>query len=286
MQAPNLNEQCDDGYPSNEEILNYVCGHNLRYCDSSQTNENMEYKKLSKAEEGILAPSNCSMSSDDTTKLKLDEKVISDPHDVSDFCDKDSSQNIQTMANNDTEEDYVLSTIASQNKLYVTLNTNTKLIPDKVCILHNTTCGNIMLPIVEQVNHNLAPQQEENFSQQKEAHSAMLHTCSNERIINMDMANSDQLSLDSSSKLTEETLTSSVSSYSINTSLVEGEYIENRSPTHSAIVHCIPIQSPSFHQNNVKHFDGNKYSTTTIIEGEYVDRNIAVQQNKHITNKN
>ena len=295
MQAPDLNEQRDDIYLSNEEILSYVCGHNLRYCDSRQTNENMESKKLSKAEEGLLVPSNRSMTNSDTTKLilKLDKKPMSE-HDISVFYDHGSCQNIQTMENN-TEGDHVLSAVASQNKPYVTLNANTKLSPDhdKVCMLHNTTCshcyskhcGSNMLPIVEQVNHDNLAEQEEKFSQQKEANRAMSHKCNNERAINMD-ANSDQLSLDSSGKHTEETLTSSVSSYSINTSLAEGDYIENRSPMHSTIVSCITMQSPNFHQNNVKHFDDNTCSITTAIEGEYVDRNIAVQQNKHTTYKN
>ena len=69
-----------------------------------------------------------------------------------------------------------------------------------------------MLPIVEQVNHNLA-QQRENLSdhEQKEAHRTMSHTCKNERTIAISM-DVDQLSLDSSSKLTEETFTSSISS--------------------------------------------------------------------------
>ena len=293
LQGPDLNEQCDESYPSNEEILNYVCGHNLKYCDSRQTiNENVEYKKLSKAEEGLL------LSSNNESILRIGQKTMGD-HDVSVFYDKGSSQNIQTMSNNITEEDHAFSTstVVSQNKPYVTLNTNTKLIPDKVCILHNTSChchckydysehDNVMLPVVEQVNHNLA-QQGENLSEQKEAHKAILHACNDERTISMHMANSDQLSLDSSSKLTEETLTSSVSSCSINMSLAGGEYIENGSPSHRAIISCIPIQSPTnFHQNNVKHFDGNKCLTTTAIEGEYVDRNIAIQQSKHTTNKN
>lgn len=299
MQASDLNEhcdgQCDDGYPSNEEILNYVCGHNLKYCDSRQTNENVEYKKLSKAEEGLGVPSNHSTMSNNELTLRIGKKTMSD-HDVSVFCDKSSSQSIQAVTNNKIEEDHALSTVALQNKPYVTLNANTKLIPDKVCILHSTShhchCkydhseqhDNIMLPIVEQVNHNLA-QQGENLSEQKEACRAMSHTCNNERTVSMDMANSDQLSLDSSSKLTEETLTSSVSSCSINMSLAGGDYIENGSPSHSAIISCIPIQSPT--RNNVKHFNGNKCLTTTAIEGEYVDRNIAVQQSKqHTTNKN
>ena len=292
MQSPDLNEQCDDSYPSNEEILNYVCGHNLRYCDSRQTNENVVYKELSKAEEGLLVPSSHLTMTNSESILRIGEKTMSD-HDVSVFCDKENNLNIQTVTNNKIEENHVLSTVASQNKPYVTLNANTKLVPDKICILHNTSChchrkydyseqhDNI---IVEQVNHNLG-QQGENLSEQKEAHRPMLHIWNNERTVSVDMANSDQLSLDSSSKLTEETLTSSVSSCSINISLAGGEYIENGSPSHSATINCIPIQSPTSF-NNVKNFDGSKHLTTTAIEGEYVDRNIAVQQGKHTTIKN
>ena len=65
--------------------------------------------------------------------------------------------------------------------------------------------------------------------------------------------------------------------HDVNISLQEGEYIENKSPTHS-VKDEIPMQSHNFRQNNVTHSD-ETFLTTTAIEGEYIDYNNAIQQN-------
>ena len=49
-QLSNLNESCDGIYPSNEEILNYVCGQNFLYHDLKHINENVECNELPNAD--------------------------------------------------------------------------------------------------------------------------------------------------------------------------------------------------------------------------------------------
>ena len=139
IQTSNLNEQCDKSYPSNEEILHYVCGgHNLRSIKV------MEFKKLPKVEEGLqtgnIDKAIHSTTSHNETKSLEEESLIDDinqrqsHHGV---CDKDS--NLQAAENN-TAECHPPSTVPSQNKLYVTLNTNTNMLPDKIYIMHKATC--------------------------------------------------------------------------------------------------------------------------------------------------
>ena len=65
--------------------------------------------------------------------------------------------------------------------------------------------------------------------------------------------------------------------HDVNISLQEGEYIENKSPTHS-VKDEIPMQSHNFRQNTVTHSD-ETFLTTTAIEGEYIDYNNVIQQN-------
>ena len=284
MQTTDLNEQNDDGYLSNEDILNYVCGQNLRYCNSKRT---MECKKLSKAEDGLLVPSNHSMANDDGTKsvLMIREKMTDDDifqqHNDNDLpvfnsCGKNRNQNIHQTLENITEGEHVLPTRESQNKPYVTLNANTKLTSGKVCNLNgmasennkNNFCngsGNIIHVMADQVNQDNSVYKKEGIKSTSDS-----ATCSNQATIIMEMANSDQLSLDSGDKFTEDTLVSSVSLYSITTSLAEGDYVENRGD----VISSMPIQLPS--QGIADQFDIKECSMTTIIEGEYVDRNTAI----------
>ena len=262
-----MNEKCDDSCPSNEEILKYVCGdHNLR------SDKILEIKKLSKTGEESLTNSGnieqAVINQNETTSL--DRESLNQQHDVS---DKDG--NPQAVINN-TAEDHPPSIVPSQNKLYVILNTNTNLVPDKLYITHHWDslqkgkdnsnlnslhhCGNIAI-------HNNSLQQLEDFSQ---------------RAYKTENVYSDQLSLDSNDKLTENTHESSASSHDVNISIEEGDYIENKSPTHSVKddhdVTSIPLQPHDPHQSIVTHFD-KTFLTTTPIEGEYIDYNTAVQQN-------
>lgn len=267
LPTTNLNEQYDDdGYPSNEEILEYICGaHNLR------SNEILELKKLPKTEEGSLNFANIKqavINQHDTRSL--DGESFNQRRGV---ADKDS--NLQA----NTAEDYPPSTIPLPNKRCVTLNTNSNSVPDKLYIMDDTThhwhspqkgkdnnnsnslyhCGNIAI-------HNNSLQVED-FSQ-----------CKKTAAYKTENVNSDQL--DSSEKLTETTNMSSASSHDVNISIEEGEYIESKSPMHNVKddVICIPLQPHNSHQITLTHFD-KTFSTTTAMEGEYIDYNTAVQQN-------
>ena len=299
MQTTNLNEENDDGYLSNEDILNYVCGQNLRYCNSNQT---MECKSSSKVEEGVLASSNHSMANDNVTEsvLMLGEKItggdIFQPHyndndtPVFNSCGKSSNQNTYQTLENITEEDHVLPTIESQNKPYVTLNANTKLASDKICNLGKTICYSHQLMTLENSKNNfynskgsiiyaMADQvNQDNSAYKKEEVRSPSASCYNHRTTNEEMANSDQVSLDSGDKLTEDTLVSSASLYSITTSsLAEGDYIESRGDA----VSSMPNQLPSTSQGTANQFDGKECPMTTI-EGEYFDCNTAIL---HATNE-
>ena len=284
MQVPYLDKSCDDDtYPSNEEILNYICGHGLR------SNEATECKNLTKAEEGIPTLTNNSVNNDETKSVDNESlnDIIQQQNNCG-VCDKDS--NLQAVAN-DTEEDEdrAHSTVPSQNKPlnYVTLNTNTDSVPNKIYIAHNTMCywhsplkdkDNADFPqhcgsIIPMAKYNNSIQEKKGFSQCNRSHAY-------KSIIETEIANCDQFSSESSDKVTESTLVSSVSSHNVDMSFVEGDYIDNKSPTHSVEddVICIPAKSHNFHQNVVTHFD-ETFLTTTAIEGEYVDYNNAVQQN-------
>ena len=241
-----ISEQCDESYPSNEEILHYVCGgYNLR------SNEVMEFKKLPKVEEGLhtgnIEQAIHSTTSHNETKSLEEESLIDDINQQQSHrgvCDKDS--NLQAMENN-TAEGHPPSTVQKDKD-------NNSDSPHQ--------CGSI-IPIEK---HSNSLQQMKAFSQCKKSHA-----------YKTEIPNYDQLSLDSSNKLTETTLVYSVSSHDVNISLQEGEYIENKSPTHS-VKDEIPMQSHNFRQNTVTHSD-ETFLTTTAIEGEYIDYNNAIQQN-------
>ena len=310
MQEPDLDEQHDDICLSNEDILNYICGQNLNDCNPGQINESMKYKEIPKPDEDLNTSGN---NIEETLNpsinhsciksvVQLDKKCLNDNsilqqnnHDVQDF-EKDSNQSIQEAEDN-SEEAHTFSTAESQNKLYVILKTNAKSVPEKIYIEHNTTChwyplqdksigthqcSSIALPIVDQSKYDNALQ--ESFSHQNNTNREILHTCNDENTSKTEMvATFDQLSSDSSDKPTEDTLTTSVSSYGTNSSLAEGDYVENTSFTSSSIddVICIPMQSHNLHPNTVTPLDDELCLPTTAIEGEYVDSNIAVQHNKH-----
>jgi len=319
MQAPILNEQCNDTYPTNEEILNYVYGQDSSCNDLGQINRNMEFKELSVIEEGLCISTNCSINTEETLNstgnhesksvLPLDKEDFNDNnmfpqqdnHNVTMFFEKDSSQSPQAITNTNNNRDH---TLASENKLYVTLSNDTKSVPDKTCVKHGTSschcyplqnkkndtpgfphhCDSIIPRVEEQAKHDSLVQQDYCFPQHTNANRPMTLTHSTDSTTVMEMVNPDQLSLDSSDKLTEDTLTSSVSSYSINNSLIEGDYIEHRTPTLidgvDNVIH-ISVQPQNFYQNNMIHFDGKICPKTTAKEGEYVDHDIAVQQYKH-----
>ena len=271
------NIDSDDSYPGNEEILKCVYGQNLRWCGGSgQATDNMECKEILLRTENDLNYDN-----DFEKKNDQDIPVL-------------SSQNIQMITNN-TKDDYdIQCTGESQNRLYVTLNANVVLDPDvTTCYAKQKSknndsdcshhCGTVNLPKIENVKYDDAVQN--GFSHQSNANRAISYRCKNKSTSSIEMAaNSDQHSLDSNDKLTEDTLTTSVSSCGINASLVEGDYINNKSSAYSAIndVNCIPMQTHNFHQNTMMSLDNEMCLPTTAAVGEYVDCNIAVQQNTHM----
>ena len=297
IQESNLDEEHNNSYPNHEEVLNYLCGKNLKGHDIGK---NVECRELSKAGKDIY-PSTVNIGGQlysDSTKsvILLEENDFNkdnsfqqqNSHDVPIFY-KDSSH----IVINSSEEDYAQSTGESQKRLYVTLKTNVKLAPNG---MYMTNCqwypsqksndysdypchhGSIMLLTDRQVKDNSAVQQED----LPIANEVMSHGCYSKSSNNMQMeVNSDELSLDSSDKLTEDTLVSSVSSYSVNACSVNEDYIENKSPTHNVIhdVVYIPIQPHNFHQNNVTHFDDKTFPLSTVGDGDYVDHNIAIQPN-------
>ena len=233
----------------------------------------MKINKLPKAGEESLNNSG-NIEQAEINQNEIGRESLNQWHDIS---DKDS--NPQAVINN-TVKDHPPSTVSSQNKPYVTLNTNTNLVPDGLYIMNDNThhcyspqkgkdnsnsnslhdCGNTAI-------HNNSLQQLEDVSQCKKAAA-----CKTE-----ESHESDQLSLDSNDKLTETTHVSSASSH---ISIEEGEYIENKSPTPSVKddVTFIPLQPHDSHQSIATHFD-ETFVTTTAMEGEYIDYNTAVQQN-------
>ena len=312
-------EQCDDSYPSNEEILNFICGQNSKCCDPRQIDDNMEHRKSSNVEEGLCTSTEKSSHNvvraihsmtnhNDSIKsvLSLDAISFDDEHIVQqNSCnvriidtDKSSSQSIQ-MAMKNTEEDHSPSAgESSKNKEYAALNTTTKSV---LYIKHKTTChwyplqshnfhhcnNNSVIPsAVEETEHHSTFQEEESFHHQDTTNETRSHAHNNENTIGLEMAtNFGQLLLDSSNKLTEETLTSSVSSYNINALSVEGEYTENKLYTcecntaDDAVY--IPMHLFDLYQNIVEQFDDKAHSPTSTIEGECIDPKIAIQANKH-----
>lgn len=289
IQPPKVDEHCSDSYPTNEEILNYVCSRNSRYYDGREINENMECQEISETtEEGLCTSANsCDNSKEaiystvdcDNTKsvLLLNRKSVQDgivfqqkdTHDVAVFCDKESNLRIQeAIANGD--KDHIHS---SQNEHYVILNNSTTSVPNKVCDEH-TTCH--CYPLYKDSKTKCISLQDMKFSSNNKAMSQVYNSECTE------ITNSEQLSLDLSDKFTEDTLTSSLSSCSINISLVEVDYIKFKSPiatnNEADRVNQIPIQSKNVHQTLLTHLDGPNYSITTAAEGEYIDHNIAVQQ--------
>ena len=235
-QEPSLDEQHDDGHPSNEEILNYVCGQGVK-CYNPRHNESSE---LHETKVDL-----CTLTNNDNREEAVDSMISHDDHDIKSLLllekrtlkddnvqtlDKDGSRSIQAVTNN-TEEDCSLSAVQSTTNLNGTVS----------------------------------------------------HSCNNTNTINTEVVvSSGQASLNSINKSTED---SSLSSYSINASVAEGEYIETKSSTYSAVedIICVPMQSyKSFHQNIVTHSHDEHHSSTSAIEGEYVDHNIAVQENECI----
>lgn len=303
MQECTLDEEHDDSYPNHEEVLNYLCGKNLKHWDLGQNSTNMECKEISKVENDIHPSTNNVVniggqmySSNTKSVINLEENKDNNCEQLNDqdvpIVYKDNSQTVI----NGTEEDYALCTGESQNKLYVTLKTNIKLAPDG---MYTTTChwhpsqknneysdypchrGSIILLTDKEVIDDSAVQQEKDFSRQNNTIAKMSHGCHNESSNSMQMeVNSDDLSLDSSDKLTEDTLVSSISLYSVNASSVEGDYIENKSPTHNTIddVVYIPMQPHDFHQSNVT-FGDKTFPLNTVMDGAYVGHDIAFQQN-------
>lgn len=238
-----MDEHYDDDNPSNEEILNCVCGQSVKCYDPRQSNEKSESKELSKTEENL-----CSLANNSIRGEPVDPMISHNYHGIESFLqleeqtlegdtvqtfDKDSSQSIQAEANI-TEVDHSLLTVESET------------IP----------------------NGTVSP-------------------CNNANTVNIEVvACFGQVSLNSNDKSTEDASLSSISSYSVNVSLVEGEYIETKSSTYNAMedIICIPMQSyNNSHQNAIAHSDDETHSPISGIEGEYVDRNIAVQENECIT---
>ena len=300
MQECTLDEEHDNSYSDHEDVLNYLCGKNFKGCDLGQNTENMEYKEISKAEKNIHSSTNNvgnigRQTYSNTTKsvIILEENNVNNFEQLNDqdvpVINKDNSQTVI----NGTVEDYASSTGESQNKLYVTFKTNIQLAPDGThmatshwhpsqksndysdCPCHH---GSIILLTDRQVKDNSTIQQEKDPSHQDNAISKMSHGCHNESSNSMQIeVNSDELSLDSIDKLTEDTLVSSISSYSVNASSVEGDYIENKSSAHNTIVDVvyIPMQP---HENNVT-FGDKAFPINTVMDGAYVGYDIAFQQN-------
>ena len=313
IQEPNIdNEQCEDDYPSNEEILNYICGQNSKCCDSRQSDDSMEYRKSSKAEEWLCNSmeksghdivkathsmtyhddSNESVSFLDAKRFEDEDTVQQNSYNlqITHTC-KGSNQNRQ-MAENNTEEDPSLTAEeSSKNRLYVTLNANAKSIPyikhnissllqNRSHNLHHCSNTSIILPIVDQPKHDSTVQGESCYHQNS-INGTMPQAHNNVDTISIEVAaNSGQLSFDSSDELTEET---SVSSYGVNASSVEGEYTESTLSSCNVVddVVYIPMQLHDLYQNIVKQFDGKVHSPISTIESDYVDQNIAIQAKKH-----
>ena len=93
-----MNESCDDIYPSNEEILNYVCGQNFLCHDSKHINKNVECDELLNTEEesidsiDIQQPVQCIASRMHHEVGPVDDKSFNDDitnlHDHHDLHDK------------------------------------------------------------------------------------------------------------------------------------------------------------------------------------------------------
>lgn len=196
-QEPSLDEQHDDGHPSNEEILNYICGQGVK-CYNPIHNDNSE---LFETEVDL-----CASINNDNTEEAVDSMVSHDDHDIESLLlleertlkggslqtlDKGGSQSIQAVANS-TEEDCSLSAVQSKTNL------NDIVSHSRI----NTDTTNIEV-----------------------------------------VASSGQASLNSINKSTEDASLSSISSYSINASVAEGEYIETKSSTYSAMegIICVPM---------------------------------------------
>lgn len=316
MQEVNMDDgQCNDSYPSNEEILNYICGQNSKCCDARQIDDNRkspnEEERLCTSTEKFghnIGKAIHSMTNhDDCIKsvLSLDTVSFDDEHIVQqNSCNvriidtgEGSSQNIQ-MAMNNTEEDHSLSAEeSSKNEAYATLNTTTKSV---LYIKHKTTChwyplhkshtlhlcsnSSVTSTVVEKTKHDSTLQEGESFHHEDTTNGTSSHAHNSENTIDIEITtNFGQLLLDSSDKLTEKTLTSSVSSYSINVLSVKGEYTENKLSTcecntvDDAVY--IPMQLCDLYQNVVKQFDDKAHLPTSTTEGEYIDPNIAVQEN-------
>ena len=239
-QEPRLDEQHDDGHPSNEGVLNYICGQGVK-CYNPMHNDNSE---LFETEVDL-----CASINNDNTEEVVDSMVSHDDHDIESLLlleertlkggslqtfDQSSSQSIQAVAIN-TEEDHSLSAVQSKTKLNGTVS-DSRI---------NTDTINIEV-----------------------------------------VASSGQAPLNSINKSTEDTSLSSISSYSINASLAEGEYIETKLSTYSAMegIICVPMLSyKTFHQNIVQHSHDECHSPTSATKGECVDTNIPVQENECIT---
>ena len=236
-QEASLDGQQDDGYPSNEEILNYVCGQGVKCYDPRQNDGSelleteVDLCTLTNNDNREAADSMISHDDHNTESLSLLEERTLEGDNVQTF-DKDGSHSIQRMINN---TDHSFSAVESKANL-------------------NGTESN---------------------------------SCNNTNAINIDVVpSSGETSLNSIINSTEDISFSSISSCSINASVAEGEYIETKSSTYSAmedIIH-VPMQSyKSFHQNIVTHSHDEHHSSTSAIEGEYVDHNIAVRENEHIS---